>query len=299
MEWDEVRYFLAVVRGGSVRAGAERLGVDHSTVLRRIAQLERRLGAIMFEKMPSGYRLTGAGEEVVPLAEQMESASHALQAKVFGRDQGVRGKLRVTMPAVVASHLLMPDLTAFARSHPELEMEILSSDEPANLTNREADVAVRAVYDRAALPLNLHGVKGPDVVFGVYMARDLLAAWRPGDPPVRWIVKNRYGHPDWALPSDIPTSGVLFETTDAGAQLAAVRGGFGMTLLPCFVGDTERALVRVPGSALRAQATMWILAHGETRKTTRVRLFLDFLIGRLAAHGPVLAGTSSGPADRI
>jgi len=97
IDWDDVRYFLAAARGGSVRAAAERLGVNHSTVLRRIAQLEGRLGVQMFEKLPSGYRLTEAGEEVVELAEQMEASSSRLETRIFGRDQGIRGPLRVTV----------------------------------------------------------------------------------------------------------------------------------------------------------------------------------------------------------
>ena len=118
-------------------------GVNHSTVLRRIAQLEERLGAQMFEKLPSGYRLTAAGEEVLEFANQMEASSHQLETRVFGRDQSVRGLLRVTLPPFLATHLLMPDFADFARLHPDIEMEILSSGELANLTNREADVAIR------------------------------------------------------------------------------------------------------------------------------------------------------------
>src|SRR4051794_23388242 len=87
IDWDDVRYFLAVAREGSVRAAAERLGVNHSTVLRRVAQLEERLGAQMFEKLPSGYRLTAAGEEVLEFAEQMEASSNRLETQIFGRDQ--------------------------------------------------------------------------------------------------------------------------------------------------------------------------------------------------------------------
>src|SRR6204780_5839727 len=87
IDWDDVRYFLAVARGGSVRAAAGRLGVNHSTVLRRIAQLEERLGAHMFEKLPSGYRLTEAGEEILELAVQMEASSNQLETRVFGRDE--------------------------------------------------------------------------------------------------------------------------------------------------------------------------------------------------------------------
>jgi molybdenum-dependent DNA-binding transcriptional regulator ModE len=151
IDWDDVRYFLAVAREGSVRAAAEGLGVYHSTVLRRIAQLEERLGAQMFEKLPSGYRLTASGEEVLELANQMEASSHQLETRVFGRDQSVRGLLRVTLAPTLATHLLMPDFADFARLHPDIEMEILSSGELANLTNREADVAIRVVYDRKTL----------------------------------------------------------------------------------------------------------------------------------------------------
>ncbi|MDR3413388.1 MAG: LysR family transcriptional regulator, partial [Formivibrio sp.] len=96
IDWDDVRYFLAVARGGSVRAAAERLAVNHATVLRRIAQLEARLGVQLFEKLPSGYRMTEAGEEVLEFAGQMEASSHLLETRIFGRDQSANGLLRVT-----------------------------------------------------------------------------------------------------------------------------------------------------------------------------------------------------------
>jgi len=293
-DWDDVRYFLAVARGGSVRAAAERLGVNHATVLRRIAQLEDRLGVQMFEKRPSGYRLTTAGEEILEFAGQMEASSHQLETRVFGRDQGVRGLLRVTLAPPLATHLLMPDFADFARLHPDIEMEILSSGELANLTNREADVAIRVVYDRKTLPLNLHGLKGPEVFGGVYISRDRLAAWRAGTPdPVRWIVISRHGVPDWAGAGEVGAAGAPFRTTDAEAQIAAVRQGLGMTTLPCFLGDADPLLARVPGADLHLYGTLWILTQGETRKTKRVQLFTEFLSRRLAAHAPLLAGLSA------
>ena len=293
IDWDDVRYFLAVARSGSVRAAAGRLGVTHSTVLRRIAQLEERLGAHMFEKLPSGYRLTEAGDEVLELANQMEASSHQLETRVLGRDQGVRGLLRVTLTPPLATHLLMPDFADFARLHPDIEMEILSSGELANLTNREADVAIRVVYDRKTLPLNLHGLKGPDLFGGVYIARDRLATLRAGSPdPVRWIVISLHGIPDWASEGEVRTMGVPFRTTEAEAQIVAVRQGIGITTLPCFIGDADSLLVRVPGADLHMYGTVWLLSQGETRKTKRVRLFTEFVSRRLAAYAPLLAGLS-------
>jgi DNA-binding transcriptional LysR family regulator len=303
IDWDDIRYFLAVARGGSVRAAAERLKVNHSTVLRRVAQLEERLGAHMFEKLPSGYRLTDAGEEILDLAVQMEVSSNQLETRVFGRDESVRGLLRVTLAPVLATHLLMPDIADFARLHPDVEMEILSSGELANLTNREADIAIRVVYDRKTLPLNLHGLKGPEVFGGVYMSRDLLDVWRAGAPDtIRWIVISGHGIPDWAREGEVRTTEVPFRTTDGEAQIVAVQQGIGITTLPCFIGDADPLLVRVPGSDLHLHGTLWLLTQGETRKTKRVRLFTEFVSRRLAAYAPLFAGLSVGNnqgADRL
>jgi DNA-binding transcriptional LysR family regulator len=314
IDWDDVRYFLAVAREGSVRAAAERLKVNHSTVLRRIAQLEERLGAHMFEKLPSGYRLTDAGEEILELAVQMEASSNQLETRVFGRDESVRGLLRVTLAPVLATHLLMPDIADFARLNPDVEMEILPSGELANLTNREADVAIRVVYDRNTLPLNLHALKGPELFGGVYMSRDLLDVWRAGAPDlldvwragardaIRWIVISSHGIPDWARGGEVRTTEVPFRTTDGEAQIVAVRQGIGITTLPCFIGDADPLLVRVPGTDLHMHGTLWLLTQGETRKTKRVRLFTEFVSRRLAAYAPLLAGRSVGAnqgADRL
>jgi len=291
IDWDDVRYFLAAARGGSVRAAAKRLAVNHATVLRRISQLEERLGTRMFEKLPTGYRLTPAGEEVLDLAIQMEATSHQLETRVFGRDQSVRGSLRVTLAPFLASHLLMPDFAEFAHLYPEIEMEIAPSGELLNLTNRDADVAIRVVYDRATLPLNLHGLKGPELFGGVYMSRALHAAWLAGQcDPVRWIVVGQDDISDWARDGDVRAGGVSFKTTDGETQVAAVRQGLGMTILPCFVGDADPALARAPGSGLYMHGTLWILTQGETRKTKRVRLFTEFMSRRLAIHAPLIAG---------
>lgn len=295
-QWDDVRYFLAVARGGSLRAGAERLGVKHSTVLRRLAELEDRLGVILFDRLPSGYRITDAGEDVLHLAERMEAALNELEARVFGRDQRLRGLLRVTLPQVLATHLLMPDFAAFTAQHPEVEVELLPSHEPVNLTNREADVAIRVVYDRNALPMNLHGIAGPEVAGGIYLSRDLLASWRAGAVErLRWVVQNHIGVPDWADGMAIAVADGLFRTTDSEAQIMAVRHGIGMATLPCFVGDLDPSLSRAPGAPLKTHGTIWLLTQGETRKTGRVRAFTGFMAKRLAAHAPLLAG--GRPAD--
>ena len=159
----------------------------------------------------------------------MEASSHQLETRVFGRDQSVRGLLRVTLAPILAAHMLIPDFADFVRPHPDIEMEILSSGELANLTNREADVAIRVVYDRKTLPLNLyglHGLNGPELFGGIYISRNRLAALRAGTPDaIRWTVISRHGIPDWVGEGKLRTAGVPFRVTDAVAQIVAVRQG--------------------------------------------------------------------------
>jgi DNA-binding transcriptional LysR family regulator len=203
----------------------------------------------------------------------------------------------VTLAPTLATHLLMGDFADFARLHPDVEIEMLPSGELVNLTNREADVAIRVVYDRSTLPLNLHGLKGPELFGGVYMSRDLLVAWRAGAVDrIRWILISQHGIADWARESEVPAADVPFKTTDGAAQIAAVRQGLGMTVLPCFVGDADPLLARVPGTVLHKHGTLWLLTHGETRKTKRVRLFTEFVSRRLAAYAPLIAGLAA-PGD--
>ena len=147
----------------------------------------------MFEKPPSGYRLTAAGEEVLEFADQMEASSHLLETRVFGRDQSVRGLLRVTLAPTLATHLLMPDFADFARLHPDIEMEILSSGELANLTNREADVAIRVVSQNPAAQSSRPEGAGPvRRRLHVPGSRAISVAYGRADR-IRWIVISSDG----------------------------------------------------------------------------------------------------------
>ncbi|MGA3683720.1 LysR family transcriptional regulator [Pseudomonas graminis] len=292
IDWDNVRFFLAVARGGSVRSAAARLKVNHATVLRRISQFEEELRSHLFEKTPAGYRLTEAGYEILELAEQMEATSNLMEARIFGRDQSLRCTLRFTLAPTLATHLLMPGLAEFCQLHPEIEIELLSSFEPVNLTMRQADVALRLVYDGGELPPNLYGLKGPDLYGAVYVAKSLIAAVETGPAgDLRWVAKSQEADAiNTDLIGDLVLTGIPFKTTDAGAQLEAVRQGIGMAHLPCFIGDADEALVRVPISKVAKIGTLWLLTQGETHKTTRVRVFTEFVSRKLADNAPLLMG---------
>ena len=145
-----------------------------------------------------------------------------------------------------------------------------------------------------------NGLKGPDVYWTVYMSAGLLASWQAGEvEKVRWVIKNRYGNPQWCENSELQTSEILFKTTDAAAQILATQQGLGMTLLPCFVGDADPLLVRAPSCEVKMKGAFWVLTHGDTRKTKRVRLFTDFIAKRLAEYGPLIGGHASSSAASV
>lgn len=292
--WDNIRFFLAVVQNGSVRSASIALNVNHATVLRRIAQLEGQLGARLFDKLPTGYVLTQSGEEILEYAEHMAQTSTDLQTRVFARDQKLTGTLRIAMPNVFATDLFMPDLAEFSKTHPEIELQIVASYDLVNLTKRQADVALRLVYDRATLPQHLYGVALQDIYRGVYVARDVMMdIQQNASTHLKWVLKEEDGAPpEWADKVAFAKDAVPYVVSDLAMQLASVRAGIGVTILPCFVGDNDRSLMRVPDIGIRYYGKLWLLTHGETRKTKRVRLFCDFLKKRIKRYAGLLDGTS-------
>ena len=254
--------------------------------------MEAQLGARLFEKLPTGYELTSAGAEIQALAEEMEQSSSLLQSRVFARDQRLTGTLRVAMPPSLVTDLLMPDLADFSREHPEIELQIISSYEPVNLTRRQADVAIRLVYDQYSLPQHLVGLRLQDLYRGVYISRPQSDTSGSSErDKCKWILKEGDGDlPDWAMVGSQQTDIPSMKVNDVFSQLAAVRANIGKAILPCFVADKDANLVRVPRSKISLYGTLWMLTYGDTRKTNRVRLFGTFIKGRMATHEKLLKG---------
>lgn len=166
MDWSDLQYFLAVAQGGSVSQAARALKVNHSTVLRRLQRLEQQLGAALFQRLPGGYVLTSAGDELVgrlaPVGEQIESAERQL----LGQDLHIRGSIRLTSTDTLFASLLMPLLAEFRRLHPGVSLQLVSNNSFLSLTQREADIAVRG----SNTP--------PDNLVGRRVGRIQTALWR-------------------------------------------------------------------------------------------------------------------------
>ena len=292
MVWDDVRLFLALVRAGSVRAAAAKAGASHSTVARRVEAFEKRLGVKLFDRSPSGYVLTVAGEDLLEVAENVENNLDAVQRRLVGQDRRLAGVIRVTMVDVVATHLLMPDLTKFRELYPDIGLEVVITYEALDLTRREADVAIRFVKNP---PDHLIGHRLATVANAAYATPDYLADHDLTDPAsASWIgFGSPSPFPKWVKQSDyphIPAKGVFDSML---LQIQAARCGMGMAMLPCFMGDPDPDLERVPPGQPKPSYDLWLLRHRDTRSTARLRVFSEFVGAAVAGYRPLLEGAGT------
>ncbi|WP_299618265.1 LysR family transcriptional regulator [Pelagibius sp.] len=290
MDWDNLRIFLALAQQKSVRGAAGALGVSHSTVSRRIESFEDSLGVRLFERLPDGFVLTPFGEDMMQTARRLEEAVNGLERRVLGQDARLRGDLRVTMPDLLAAKLLMPDLVAFGKRYPDINLEVAISYTPFDLGRREADVAIRITRDP---PEALVGRKIITYARATYASRAYLAEHDPVAEPdsVTWIGwDDRSRHPRWVRETPFPGAPVRGRLNNAMVQLAAAKAGMGLAMLPCFMGDTEPDLRRVPPGKPEPAWDIWILTHEDLRATARVRAFMDFMAEAFLGHRDLLEG---------
>lgn len=295
MDWNDLKYFLAVERNGSIRSAALSLTVSHSTVSRRLRELERRLEARLFDRTPEGFVLTTAGEAVLGLATQIETEVIELERKISGSDVGLTGTIRVTLPPALAESLLLPDIHQFMTLHPGIDIELVATEAFSDLSRRDADLAIRFTD---APDQHLIGRRLPPFRDGVYASARYVRENTFGgtDGTARWI--------SWAdrtlfarRIADTPygNAGVAWTLPTIPLQALGAREHIGMALLPCAIGDQDPALVRVPGSGVYDRGPSWLLMHPDLRKMERVRIFAQFLTDAIAAKKDLIGGLKPQP----
>lgn len=290
MDWDDIRVFVILARTGSVRGAAARLGVSHSTVSRRIERLEGALSVKLFNRLPEGYALTAEGERFLERAELVESQVHRLELDVEGRDARLSGWIRVTMPGVMASHLLMPALLEFRQLYPDIDLEILPSYDLLDIGRRDADVAIR--FDNKP-PEHLVGVRLPRFRTSVYATPAYLAEHNLDQAPenAAWIGwQDQVRFPKWTQETAYERVPARWAITDPLLQFKAAEQGLGIAVVPCMMGDTSPHLVRVPPGDLRPEMDGWILHHPELRTTERVRVFVRHIHNAIKEHADLVGG---------
>ena len=284
-DWDDLRLFLAVARAGSLSGAARVLGVTHSTVFRRIGAFETRLGVRLFDRMPGGYALTPAGEEMRDSVLRIEEEISALALKVTGQDQRPSGTIRITATDLLAVGVLPRHIAAFRAEWPGIEIEVMVADTMLDLTRREADVALRIGNP---VQETLVGRRVGRLAFAVYAASG-PSAREPGDSD--WIgYGSAHGPLSRSLARWWPQMRQVFRTNSIIAAHAAARARIGLAALPCVLADCDPELVRAASLPEDFMLDLWLLTHEDLRHTARVRILLDFMAAALAADADLLEG---------
>lgn len=301
LAWDDFRLIKAVADARGLPAAAAQIGVNHSTVFRRLKQIEDALGALLFERHRTGYALTPAGEEMVALANRLDEEITAVGRKMAGREPAPSGELRVTTPDSLLIHMLMPMMATFRQLYPDVRLDMVLSNTPLNLSKRDADVAIRATDHP---PENLVGRRVARINWALYgRANDFP---NPGSVPMEELVKLNWvslGEVLGALKAvkfvqeNVAPENIVYKVNSVLGIAEAIEAGIGIGHMPCLIGDARPSLVRLAPKNDDYAADLWLLTHPDLRHSPRVRAFLDFLAAEIGKHRRFIEGDGRLPVE--
>jgi DNA-binding transcriptional LysR family regulator len=280
--WDDLRLFLAMARSGSTRGGALQLGLNQSTVSRRLVQLEARTGVRLFDRSPSGLQLTDAGEELLGVAAEVEDRVADAERRLQGRDENLSGTVRLSMPDFAVAPAARP-LAALSKRYPRIELQVMVDNGFVDLTHRQADLALRLAKEP---PAHLIGRRIAPVRLAVYGSeaylRDQPAPvdvtsldWVGWDEPWRQVATEQW------IAANVPADRVRVRVNTSLAMAALLAAGVGVGFKLCFNGDAHPQLRRAQAPRDFGFA-LWLLTHADLRGNARVRAVLRFLADALA-----------------
>ena len=287
MNWDDMRFFLALSREGSISAAGRSLGVNHTTVARRIAALEDVLGTRLFDRLPDGYEMTQSAEDLYRHALEIEAHAQAIDREVFGQDAALKGPLKLTVAHNVANRLLIRDLRRFRNEYPCIDLEILTTTGLVDLASRQADIAVRLT---AKPPDYLVGREVLPMRHGVYGSQKYLEQMNGPIDAVLFRGDNEY--PEW-IREHFPEPASVMRTDDVTTMLTAVREHHGLARMPCYIGDSDPDIRRLDVRLTPSTWGIWILSHVDLRSTARVRVCRDFLVAAIEEKRDLVLGENS------
>lgn len=288
MNWDDLRYFLALAREGAIRPAAKKLAVSHSTVARRIQIFEENLNVRLFDRTPDGFVMTTAGERILHSAEAIELQATELEREILGKDSKLEGNIRLAIAGPLAHYGLMDEIAAFAHKYPDINIEICESYEFVDLSRREADIAIRI--------LNI-GTQPPQHLVGRNLAVMNLCIYQPKkgllDPENPHILGWGEGvrHPAWIKEMNIPQLPARHDIANAACNMEACAAGMGYSVLPCYFADQDNRIERIPDYPSWPRKNLWLLTHPDVRDTARFRLFREFLTNAILKEKHLLDGS--------
>jgi DNA-binding transcriptional LysR family regulator len=290
LSWDDFRFAKAIAEARSLGGAAERLGVNHSTVFRRLAHIEERLGSRLFERSRTGYALTPCGEEMVRLADRMGDDIIAFERKVTGHDLRPSGELRVTTNDTLFVHLISAVLAAFRPAYPDIVLDVVVANEELNLSRRDADVAVRATLHPPETLIGRRVAAVAWAIFGPPGAGSFEAADARAHPWVGFGGALAAIKPAKWLREHVGEDRVVYRIDTVLGLAAAAAAGVGLALLPCFVGAATPGIARLSPPIGELDAGLWLLTHPDLRNAARVRAFLDFAAAEIGRRRKTIEG---------
>ncbi|MGO4574016.1 LysR family transcriptional regulator [Microvirga sp. 2TAF3] len=294
--WDDFRLVKVIAEANGLAGAADRLGVNHSTVFRRLGQMEEGLGVKLFERHRTGYVLTPAGEEMTALAEHMEENVASFTRKLAGQAVAPAGELRVTTNDTLLVHLLTPIFARFITVCPEMRLDVVLANQALNLSKRDADVAIRATDNP---PETLVGRRVATIAWAIYgRTVDFPQPDEVADTPAL------YQRPWVALGDNlatlkaarfvrdrVPTEQIVYKVNTVLGLAEAIEVGTGIGPLPCFIADANPSLVRLSAINPDFGAGLWLLTHPDLRQSARVRAFLDFMATEIGKQRKWIEGS--------
>ena len=287
MNWNDLRYFLALCRERSASQAAKSLGVNHTTVARRIAALEEDLGTRLFDKQTDGFAMTQAAENMYELALRMEEQAQAIDREIFGQDAELKGLLKLTVAHDFAERVIVSRLLAFQQIYPRIDLQLLTTTGLIDLAAREADIAVR-LTDKP--PEYLVGRQVLPLRHGIYASPKYLS--RADHPAKVVLFRDGKKRPEWVV-EHFPDAETALQLDDVSTMVGAVRNHMGLARLPCYIGDLEPGVRRLELRLTPSTWGVWVLSHVDLRSTARVRVCRDFLFETLEQHRALILGEDS------
>jgi DNA-binding transcriptional LysR family regulator len=288
LDWEDVRYFVALARHGSLSATARALRVNHATVARRVEDLEALLGRALFERRPNGYALTAEGKAVLDEANLMDEAALSVLRRLDAGTE-LNGLVRLTSGRVLAESFLIDRLTGFHERYPAIDIELIGDPRVRSLARREADIALRFGSPKDS---ELIARRVAKLAFGLYVSPAYQKKLRAGEVPAfigfgeegdfiaeAELLARRFGDRRFS-----------FRTNSQAAQAAAARAGYGVALLPRYLAVDDPELVQISLGERLPERGVWLLTRRDLAKVPRIRAVADYLVEIFRRDRRVLSG---------
>lgn len=275
-QWDDLKTVMHLVRARSLAGAADALGVNYTTVARRVGRVEKALGVLLFERLADGYRATSAGNMVARKASEMEANAFDMLRGLGAHETTLSGPLVVTAPQLLIAAALAPVLETFSARHPDVDLQIRATNDLLDLTRREADLAIRISNDPGDALKGLRLARQDNASFATQDWADRIA--ENPDTCIDWVVFSGLGQVPKAALERFPNSRVRMMFDDMAALVGAAQAGLGVVRMPMFLGRHTTGVVQVPVLPPHPYMDIWMVAHRDIWPSAKVAAFRDCLL---------------------